>query len=340
MPLREISVSAFDTLTSHIAVLDSQGAILRVNEAWRRFALDNGSPDLNAYLGANYINVCRLAAAKGDQVASEALDGIAAVMAKTTPRFAFQYRCDTACNPRWFLMTVTPFGSGVLVAHDDVTGFARGEEAAVQLERIVTTERYRFLAEEADHRTKNLLAVVLAISQGSLFKEVSADTARKFTQRLNGLAANWNLLLSNGWERVSLRELIRSQLSPFTVSLDDQVSLRGGELMIQAPAAQALGLAFHELATNAVKYGALSQVGGRIVVAWDIRKSGRAKFFHINWSEEGGPPASLPAKLGFGHKVTVSALEHATGGKVKLGYLRSGLHWELTAPLEELLIEG
>ncbi|MGO9719347.1 MAG: hypothetical protein ACLPOA_01830 [Methylocella sp.] len=96
-------------------------------------------------------------------------------------------------------------------------------------------------------------------------------------------------------------------------------------------------MAFHELATNSIKYGALSMSGGRISIQWDIRDEGQDKQFQMTWSEHGGPETKASANRGFGYTVIVSAVQSSLGGKVLLRYPSSGLVWEVTAPLDQVI---
>ncbi|MGO9486153.1 MAG: HWE histidine kinase domain-containing protein [Rhodomicrobium sp.] len=338
---RELIASAINGLTSHVAILDAAGTIVEVNDAWRQFALQNGCDDPKAYLGSNYLDVCSRSAATGDKLAEEAIAGIASVISGASARFTQRYPCDAPDTPRWFAMTVTPVasGSGVVVAHEDVTMLARAETALAELERRLTLEEgQRVLAQETEHRAKNLLTIVLAIARQTALKHVPSSSAEEFTQRVEGLAASLRLLTCSGWKGVSLPELIRSQLAPFAGSLANRVALEGPELSIQATAAQALGMAFHELATNSLKYGALACREGRISVHWHICQDGREHLVHLVWSECGGPEVKFPFSAGFGYTVTVTAVEAATCGKAVLEYPSQGLVWKLAAPLEAIVL--
>jgi two-component system, NarL family, nitrate/nitrite response regulator NarL len=121
--------SAFDGIPSHVAILDSAGSIIYVNEAWRAFAAQNDSHDPQAYLGASYLDVCRRSAEAGDALASEALDGIRSVISGKLRRFVQRYPCPARGLDRWFMMTATRgrIGCEIVIAHDDVTAIVRAE---------------------------------------------------------------------------------------------------------------------------------------------------------------------------------------------------------------------
>ncbi len=341
MASQDLITPPINELPSQIAILDAGGAIVDVNDAWRRFSVQNGACHPKAYLGTNYLDICRRAAAAGDDLASRVLVGVSSVIARGIPRFTQRYTCDAREMPRWFRMTVTrvPSGSGVLIAHDDVTALVRAETAFAELERKLTLEeQHRLRVQETEYRSKNLLALVLAIARQNALRQVPGASADEFAYRVDGIAASLRLLSSSGWKGVTPTELVQSQIALLAGPLANRVAFRGPELLIRAPAVQALGMAFHELAKNSLKYGALSGKEGRIHVQWDARSDGQAPSFQMVWSESGGPQVEAPSSVGFGHTVTVTAVEAATGGKVSLEYPSSGLVWKLAVPLEAVVL--
>ncbi len=124
--------AAFDGIPSHLAILDAAGSIIYVNEAWRAFAAQNYSQDLQAYLGVNYLEVCRRSAAAGDAFASEALDGISSVISGKSRRFMQRYPCAVGGLDRWFMMTATRGrdSSEIVITHDDVTAIVNAENVS------------------------------------------------------------------------------------------------------------------------------------------------------------------------------------------------------------------
>jgi two-component sensor histidine kinase len=180
-----------------------------------------------------------------------------------------------------------------------------------------------------------MLTVVLAIARLTARERGSSAFVEKFTQSIEGIAASFLLLVKNEWQGASIFELIRAQIASFGGLFGNQITFGGGELMIRPRAAQALGMAFHELLTNSIKYGALSEKAGRISIRWSIQDPGNQ--FCMTWSERGGPEPKAPARNGFGNTVIVTAVEGATGGNVRLQYPVSGLVWEVTAPLDQII---
>jgi two-component sensor histidine kinase len=144
------------------------------------------------------------------------------------------------------------------------------------------------------------------------------------TQRIQALAANQDLLIQNEWKGVDVEELVRAQLAHFADIVGSRIVVHGQKLHLNAAATQAIGLALHELATNAGKYGALSVDAGRVDVGWQLD----GDIFAMNWTERDGPTVSLPA--GFGRTVLEAMAKRTADGEVELDYAPSGLGWRLT----------
>lgn len=200
------------------------------------------------------------------------------------------------------------------------------------------TERTRFeahvqlLMREVDHRAKNILSVVQAMAQRTLASSYQEFISR-FSERIQGLSASHELLLKNQWQNVLLVELVRSQLAHFEDLLVSRIAVRGPDLRITAAAAQTLGLALHELATNAGKYGALSTDTGRVDICWQID----GDLFTMSWIELGGPPVRPPDHRGFGTMVIDSMVKQSLGGDVELDFAPAGLAWRVTCPATNVL---
>ena len=135
--MNEISIEdVLNSLTSHIAVLDSHARIIYVNNAWARFARANASVDQDAYIGVNYLSVCEQAARLGDRSAALACSGIRAVMGGEQSDFLLEYPCDSPTEKRWFVMRVTCYAAGpsanLVVSHEDITARKRAEDELLQ----------------------------------------------------------------------------------------------------------------------------------------------------------------------------------------------------------------
>jgi len=200
-------------------------------------------------------------------------------------------------------------------------------------ERKAAEAHQRFLLQELSHRSKNLLTLVQSIADQSFRKSKDQkDFQNRLSGRLGGLAASNALLALGDWRGSSLRELIEFQLAPFVDLSGSQLELRGPEVTLAADASQAIGLALHELATNAVKHGALSSSHGRLSISWTVDQASSVGGLKLDWREHGGPLVTTPKQTGFGHVVIKSMIEQAVRGSVELDFAKEGLHWSLQAP--------
>jgi PAS domain S-box-containing protein len=194
--------------------------------------------------------------------------------------------------------------------------------------RKQSDDKIRLLMDEVNHRAKNLLMVVQSMARrmskekgGTLFTEY-------FSQRLAALAASHDLLVQSNWQGVEIGDLIRRQLAHWADAIGTRIFIDGPVLRLKPAAAQALGMAFFELATNAAKYGALANDAGFINIRWSLGEDA----LHLVWSEHQGPPVRPPDSRGFGNTVIVNALEHSLEADVRLEFHPTGVNWALVAP--------
>jgi PAS domain S-box-containing protein len=208
-------------------------------------------------------------------------------------------------------------------------------------ERKRAEEHLRSLMRELSHRTKNVMAVVHGISwQTARQSPDIKDFEQRFTQRLAALSSSHDLLVRRDWQGVALEDLVRAQLEPFLDSAKERLGAHGPALLLRPQAAQDLGMALHELATNASKYGALSVPTGKIEIAWTVDgETADGKRFRMTWRESGGPMVSPPGRTGFGSKVITRSLSGTLKGKTDLEYRAEGVSWQLTAPMGGLIAE-
>jgi PAS domain S-box-containing protein len=203
-------------------------------------------------------------------------------------------------------------------------------------ERKRQEEHVTMLMREVDHRAKNMLTLVQVIARRTAASS-GDDFVRRFEERIQALAANQDLLFHDGWRGVNLDTLARSQLSHFKDLVGTRIEIDGPSTYLAPPAAQAIGMALHELATNASKYGALSDPIGRVRVSWTMRHSeDRTEQFHMAWQEMDGPPVQQPVRRGFGSTVLTSLAERGLDAEVELRYERAGLVWRITCPATSL----
>lgn len=215
-------------------------------------------------------------------------------------------------------ITFAPWDDGVCIAITDITDRREKEAQVGQLMR------------EVNHRSKNLLAVVQAVARQTAAKS-PRDFVSSFEQRLLALAKAQDLLIQGEWRHVMLDDLVRAELGAFAALIGRRIILSGSEIAVTPAAAQALGMAFHELATNAAKYGALSNDVGAVTITWrlEMAKDG-VRQVHIEWREVGGPTVTAPASKGFGSTVIGPMVRSGLGAEVDVDFDPAGVTWRMT----------
>jgi PAS domain S-box-containing protein len=198
-------------------------------------------------------------------------------------------------------------------------------------------EHIRVLMKEVNHRSKNLLAVTQAIARQTVSSSATAaEFEQKFSARLLGLAASQDLLTEEKWRGVQLEALVRSQINPYSEPGGERFRIGGPAIALDSAATQAIGMALHELAANAAKYGALSIDGGHIVVSWRVVRSDGEPTLEMDWIEREGPSAAPPSTRGFGSVVMDRMLSQRLNAVVRLSFEAGGLSWRLSVPLKNI----
>ena len=193
---------------------------------------------------------------------------------------------------------------------------------------------------ELSHRSKNLLSVIQAMAQQTARLSPSVEAfLDRFNARIHGLAASQDLLVSQDWSGALLEDLVRQQLRPFGEGDRGRVEVSGPTVLVTPDAAQTLGLALHELATNASKYGALSVSGGRVAVQWKLEPGGGVPRFRMSWRESGGPRVNAPERSGFGRMLIERLTAEKLDATVLLAFEREGVLWTLDAAAKDVLAE-
>jgi PAS domain S-box-containing protein len=203
-------------------------------------------------------------------------------------------------------------------------------------ERKRVEKHLRMVMRELSHRTKNLLAVIVAMVRQTARNSTDVAVLQsQLIQRLQSLSASHDLLVAEDWTGASLEELIRAVLQPFIGSSSDALETDGQSVFINATAAQNLGLALHELATNAAKYGALSTSGGRVRISWAFEPDTTDTLrLVLRWDESNGPRVE-PAKVkGFGHVVIERVVGQALSAHVEYLFPPEGVRWSIAMPLD------
>ena len=195
-------------------------------------------------------------------------------------------------------------------------------------------ERTEFLMRELAHRSKNQLAVVKGMALQTARQAGTVDQfVEQFGQRIQGLAESQDLMVRQNWQGAWLRDLVRAHLELFGAG--SRAEMRGPELFLNANAVQNIGFAFHELATNASKHGALSTPAGRVTVSW--RVSPTDDRIQVEWLEGNGPSVHQTDRQGFGYLVLTELVAQALQGTAKLDFLPDGIMWRLDIPATSAL---
>jgi PAS domain S-box-containing protein len=192
----------------------------------------------------------------------------------------------------------------------------------------------RMLIEELNHRVKNTLATVQSIVWQALRNTSDPAAIREAIEsRLFALSRSHDLLTREKWEGAGMHDLVAAALEPFGVAngLSEHFVITGENVRIPPKAALALGIAFHELATNAVKYGAFSNKAGSVLIAWNPEPKGNRLV--VRWEEKGGPTVTAPARKGFGSRVIERGLAHELEGEVHLTYPGTGVVCTIDFPV-------
>ncbi len=232
---------------------------------------------------------------------------------------------------RWHLSRARPVADAAGVVH----WFGTATDIH---DRVEAEEKVHVLLAEVNHRAKNMLALVQAVARQTVRGE-PADFLKRFEQRIQALAASQDLLVSSGWEGIDLAGLVRAQLAHFSDLVGSRITVDGPPVTLKSTAAQALGMALHELATNAGKYGALAASEGTVAIGW--RLTGEAGgTLELSWTERGGPAAEAPQREGFGSVVTGRMVEAALRGKVDRRFSADGFSWRLVCPVDDALASG
>jgi len=189
---------------------------------------------------------------------------------------------------------------------------------------------------ELEHRFRNILTIVRAVVSQSLQSATSLDAAKiTVDQRLEALGSAIEQLLSHEWQAAPLSTLVKQALAHFTL-YTDRVQFDGPTVTIGPKAAMTLTLAFHELATNAIKYGALSNDTGMIDLSWKVVGSGINAEIWLQWAERGGPPVVKLDRQGFGTRLICTATGRSLQGCAELDLSQSGAVWSLVAPITSI----
>ncbi len=201
-------------------------------------------------------------------------------------------------------------------------------------ERRRTAQRQSMLVGELNHRVKNALAIVQSLVQASLRQATSKPAqamAQTLAERLQALHRAHDLLLDSQWSGASLKTMVERELEPYQRTDGPRITIKGPDVLLPPQCTSILAMTLHELATNAVKYGALSQGAGQLGVSWKTARGGRLM---LTWEERGATIAPAKRNSGFGMQLIDKGIRHNLGGDTKVDFRPTGLYVELNVPLE------
>ena len=203
-------------------------------------------------------------------------------------------------------------------------------------ERKRVEKHLRVVMRELSHRTKNLLAVIMAMVRQTARASTNVSVLQsELIQRLQSLSSSHDLLVAEDWAGASVEHLVRAVLQPFVGNASDALECEGHRVVVNATAAQNLGLALHELATNAAKYGALSTPEGCVRVTWSFEPDGEGvPRLVIRWVERGGPAVAEPEVKGFGHVVIERVAAQSLNATVVYEFPKEGVRWSIALPTD------
>ncbi len=231
------------------------------------------------------------------------------------------------------------WASGEMMPLKDDAGTVRGLLKILRdrTEHRQAEERQLLLNQELAHRVKNTLAVVQAISAQTFRGDGTfAEARQSFNDRLIALARAHDVLMSGSWSSASLRALVDGIAIVRGQNDEKQIRVSGPEVTLGPRAALSFALVLHELATNAVKYGALSTTEGTVSIAWDIVGSAGEPRLHFEWREQGGPVVKPPSRKGFGSRLIEGSFHKEPGDEIKLAYPPEGVELTLEFRLKAL----
>lgn len=269
-------------------------------------------------------------------VGSESVTEIKTAFAGTAdsePEISFKRDDGTVFCAALFISPVTD-DDGVVVQHFlSLVDHTSDREKQAHCEMLI---------DELNHRVKNTLATVQSITRQALRGATDLAVIRETIESwIFALSRSHDLLSHQNWEGANLRDIFDAALEPFRAAdgLAARFRIAGPDVRLPPKATLALGIAFHELATNAVKYGALSNDAGIVAADWSINAATGGDQLNIRWHESGGPPVTPPDHKGFGSQVLERGLSHELGGTARLEYRREGVACLIDLPAEGIAVE-
>ena len=203
-------------------------------------------------------------------------------------------------------------------------------------ERKRAEEHQRLLINELNHRVKNSLTTVQSIAFQTLRNSPTPEDAQTaLSSRLIALSKAHDVLTWESWEAAGLHQIVTEAMEPFRAKGENRIQVAGPEVRLPPSMALAIAMALQELATNAVKYGALSNETGKVGLRWSLDRTNSPAYLHLRWEESGGPPVRPPSRRGFGTRLIERSLAGDLKGEARIEFATTGLVCTITAPVPD-----
>jgi two-component system CheB/CheR fusion protein len=217
--------------------------------------------------------------------------------------------------------------SGTLITFLNITSLIENEQ------------HQKLLVDELNHRVKNMLTVVMSLATQTMrYATTKEEFAEAFLGRIRALNASYSLVSSKKWEKISLNDLVFEEMNPYQSKEKTNFIIEGPEVLLSPPGALSFGMAIHELATNAIKYGALSVSEGVVKISWKFETIDKMPFLIFTWQEENGPKVRQPDRKGFGMTLIEKGIAHELSAKASITFNEEGVSAILITPVGTVVL--
>jgi PAS domain S-box-containing protein len=309
-----------DAVPQIVWVTDAEGKTEFFNRQWFEYTGSTDMPDSAAQVAADFVH-------QDDQAPTihafeEAI--------RNQSIFEVEHRIRSKDGDyRWFLVRAEPYC-------DPRTGeIVRWFGVSIDIhDRRIAQEHQQLLINELNHRVKNTLATVQSVASQTLRNAGSAEQAKEALEaRLFALSRAHDVLTRENWEGADLYDIVEQAVAPYSSRGEDRLHLEGARVRVPPRMALAVAMALQELATNAVKYGALSNEAGTITIAWSVHPGDTGPRLHLKWEESGGPVVLPPSRRGFGSRLIERSLSQDLDGTAQIAFPATGVVCIVDAPL-------